>query len=157
MLQLLRGKKSSLFVKIVLGVIVIGFSFFGIESYFVANTSTNVATVGDGAISEQEFTQRYNRAVQYEMQRMKQQFGANVNASMFQTPAYKHRVLEDLVNEKLLLEANDRLGIVVPLERLRSEIQKVAAFQNEGVFDSKQYKQVLAANGMSPQSLGEDM
>ncbi|MGN6520973.1 MAG: SurA N-terminal domain-containing protein [Dokdonella sp.] len=157
MLQLLRGKKSSLFVKIVLGVIVIGFSFFGIESYFVANTSTNVATVGDGAISEQEFTQRYNRAVQFEMQRMKQQFGANVNASMFQTPAYKHRVLEDLVNEKLLLEANDRLGIVVPLERLRSEIQKVAAFQNEGVFDPEQYKQVLAANGMSPQSFEEEM
>ncbi|HEU4663116.1 MAG TPA: SurA N-terminal domain-containing protein [Dokdonella sp.] len=157
MLQLLRGKKSSLFVKIVLGVIVVGFSFFGIESYFVANTNTDVAKVGASSISEQEFTQRYNRAVQFEMQRMKQQFGANVNASMFQTPAYKHRVLEDLVNEKVLLEANDQLGLVVPVERLRDEIRKVPAFQNEGAFDAEQYKQVLAANGMSPQSFEDEM
>jgi len=157
MLQLLRGKKSSLFVKIVLGVIVIGFSFFGIESYFVANTNTNVAKVGGSAISEQEFTQRYNRTVQAEMQRMKQQFGANVNASMFQTPEFKHRVLDDLVNERVLLETNDKLGIVVPVERLRNEIQKIPAFQNEGAFDKDQYKQVLAANGMSPQSFEDDM
>ena len=143
MLQLLRGKKSSLFVKIVLGVIVIGFSFFGIESYFVANTNTNVAKVGGSAISEQEFTQRYNRAVQAELQRMRQQFGASVNASMFQTPEFKRRVLDDLVNERVLLETNDELGLVVPVQRLRDEIQKIPAFQNEGVFDKEQYRQVL--------------
>ena len=40
MLQALRGKKSGLLVKIVLGVIVIGFSFFGIESYFIAASTT---------------------------------------------------------------------------------------------------------------------
>jgi peptidyl-prolyl cis-trans isomerase D len=157
MLQLLRGKKSSLFVKIVLGVIVIGFSFFGIESYFVANTNTNVAKVGGSAISEQEFTQRYNRAVQAELQRMRQQFGASVNASMFQTPEFKRRVLDDLVNERVLLETNDELGLVVPVQRLRDEIQKIPAFQNEGVFDKEQYRQVLQANGMSPQSFEDDM
>ena len=43
MLQALRGKKSGLLVKIILGVIVIGFSFFGIESYFVATRRQSVA------------------------------------------------------------------------------------------------------------------
>ena len=70
MLQLLRGKKSSLLVKIVLGVIVIGFSFFGIESYFIANTNTSVAKVGRTEISQQQFTERFNQYVQRMVQAM---------------------------------------------------------------------------------------
>jgi peptidyl-prolyl cis-trans isomerase D len=146
MLQLLRGKKSSLFVKIVLGVIVIGFSFFGIESYFVASTNTNVAKVGGSEISQQEFAERFNQYVQ----RMTQMMGPAANAAMFQSPETKHRVLDQLIDERLLLDANDKLGIDVPPQRIRDEISQVPAFQNEGKFDAEQYKQVLAANGLSP-------
>ena len=38
MLQALREKTSGLIAKILLGLIVITFSFFGIESYFVTQT-----------------------------------------------------------------------------------------------------------------------
>ena len=43
MLQALRDKTSGLIAKIVLGALIFVFSFFGIESYFIARTDTWVA------------------------------------------------------------------------------------------------------------------
>lgn len=146
MLQLLRGKKSSLFVKIILGVIVIGFSFFGIESYFVANTNTSVAKVGGAEISQQEFQDQFNRYVQ----RMVQMMGPAANAAMFQNPDVKRRLLDQMIDEKVVLAASDKLGMTVPAKRIQDEILKVPAFQNDGKFDAEQYRQVLSVNGMSP-------
>lgn len=88
MLQLLRGKKSSLLVKIVLGLIVIGFSFFGIEQYFIANVNTSVAKVGGTEISQQQFSERFNQYVQ----RMVQMMGPAANVSMFQGPEVRHQI-----------------------------------------------------------------
>ena len=151
MLQLLRGKKSSLLVKIVLGLIVIGFSFFGIEQYFIANVNTSVAKVGGTEISQQQFSERFNQYVQ----RMVQMMGPAANVSMFQGPEVRHRVLDQMVDEQVLLEANDKLGLVVPARRVQDEILKIPAFQNDGKFDAEQYRQVLASNGMSPLAFEE--
>ncbi|HEY0180186.1 MAG TPA: SurA N-terminal domain-containing protein [Dokdonella sp.] len=146
MLQLLRGKKSSLFVKIVLGVIVIGFSFFGIESYFVANTDTSVANVDGAKISEDQFRQRFD---QYR-QRMMQMMGEAADASFFEKPAVKRQFLDQLVDEQVLLAANEKLGVAVPAERIRNEILAIPAFQSDGKFDPEQYKMLLASQRMSP-------
>ncbi|GAA0720146.1 SurA N-terminal domain-containing protein [Dokdonella soli] len=151
MLQLLRGKKSDLFVKIALVLITIGFSFFGIESYFVANTSTSVAKVGDKEISQDQFRDRFN---QYR-QRMIQMMGGAADASFFERPEVKRQLLDQLVDEQVLLSANEKLGMVVPAERIRQEILAIPAFQNDGKFDPAQYKLVLSSQGMSPAGFEE--
>ena len=146
MLQLLRGKKSELVVKILLVLITIGFSFFGIESYFVTRTNTNVATVGDREVSQDQFRDRFN---QYR-QRMTQMMGGAADASFFDKPEVKKQLLDQLVDEQVLLAANDKLGVVVPAERIRKEILTVPAFQNDGKFDPNQYKMMLQSQGMTP-------
>jgi peptidyl-prolyl cis-trans isomerase D len=146
MLQLLRGKKSDLFVKIALVLITIGFSFFGIESYFVSNTSTAVAKVGDTEIGQDQFRDRFN---QYR-QRMQQMMGGAADASFFDNPVVKRQMLDQLVDEQVLLSANEQLGVSVPPDRIRKEILAVPAFQNDGKFDPEQYKMVLSSQGMSP-------
>jgi len=143
MLQLLRGKKSGLFVKIALVVITIGFSFFGIESYFVATTSTSVAKVGDTEITQEQFRDRLNQF----RQRM-QQMGGAFDASYFERPEVKRQVLDQMINEQLLLHANEKLGVTVPASRVRDEIMSVPAFQVEGKFDPEQYKAFLAMRAM---------
>ena len=145
MLQLLRGKKSSLFVKIILGVIVMGFSFFGIESYFVGSINTNVAQVGKTEISQEQFRDRFN---QYR-QRMLQMMGASADVSFFDKPEIKQQMLDQIINEKVLLNANDRLGVMVTPDRIRQEILSVPAFQTDGKFDPEQYRALLSAQGMS--------
>jgi peptidyl-prolyl cis-trans isomerase D len=146
MLQLLRGKKSGLFVKIALVLITIGFSFFGIEGYFVSRIGTSVAKVGDTEISQDQFRDRFN---QYR-QRTLQMMGPAADASFFEKPEVKRQMLDQLVDEQVLLEANDKLGITVPAERIRKEILAVPAFQADGHFDPETYKMVLSAQNMSP-------
>lgn len=146
MLQLLRGKKSDLIVKIALVLITIGFSFFGIESYFIANIDTSVAKVGDTKITQEEFRDRFN---QYR-QRMLQMMGAAADPSFLDRPEVKQQVLDQLVDEKVLLAANDKLGVQVTPESIRKEILGIPAFQSEGKFDADQYKMLLASQGMSP-------
>ncbi|MEO5625982.1 MAG: SurA N-terminal domain-containing protein [Dokdonella sp.] len=146
MLQLLRGKKSSLFVKIALVLITIGFSFFGIESYFISNTSTAVAKVGGTEIGQDQFRERLNQ----QRQRFQQMTNGAADMSMFDKPEIKKGILNQLVDEQVLLAANEQLGIAVPAERIRKEILAVPAFQNDGKFDPEQYKAVLASNSMTP-------
>ncbi|MFI4968753.1 MAG: SurA N-terminal domain-containing protein [Lysobacterales bacterium] len=146
MLQLLRGKKSGLFVKIALVLITIGFSFFGIEGYFVSRIGSSVAKVGDAEISQDQFRERFN---QYR-QRMQQMMGPAADASFFEKPEVKRQMLDQLIDEQVLLAANDKLGIAVPAERIRKEILGVPAFQADGQFDPEQYKMLLSAQGMSP-------
>lgn len=146
MLQLLRGKKSGLFVKIALVLITIGFSFFGIESYFVSTTNTSVAKVGKTEISQDQFRDSLNRA----RQSMIQQTGGALDASYFERPEVKQQILERMINEKLLLNANESLGITVPATRLREEIMAIPAFQVDGQFNQDQYRAALASQGMTP-------
>src|SRR3954466_10020800 len=68
MLQALRGKKSSLLIKIVLVVITIGFSFWGIESYLFTRVDTSVASVDGTDISVDQFRQRFDENRQRMMQ-----------------------------------------------------------------------------------------
>jgi peptidyl-prolyl cis-trans isomerase D len=145
MLQKLREKKSGLFVKIVLGIIVIGFSFFGIESYFVAGTDNAVAKVGKTKITQDEFRQRFN---QYR-QRMMRIMGDAANGEFFQKPEVKHQLLDRMVDENVLIDANQKLGIAIPAERLRDEIAGTADFQTDGKFDPERYRTLLASNGLT--------
>jgi len=151
MLKALRGKKSGLLVKIVLGVIVVGFSFFGIESYFIARVDSSVANVDGEEISQDQFRQRFDE----NRQRMMQMMGGAVDASYFERPEMKRQILDQLVNEQLLLGANKKLGISVPNERVKREIMSIAAFQKDGKFDADQYRMLLSTQGLTPRAFDD--
>ncbi|MDR2012592.1 MAG: SurA N-terminal domain-containing protein [Rhodanobacter sp.] len=144
MLQLLRGKKSQLLVKIVLVLITIGFSFFGIESYFVASTNTSVAKIDNTEISQDQFRERMTRLM-----------AQVADASVYQKPEVKKQVLDQLINEQVLIIASDKLGVRVPDERIRQEISMIPAFQSNGKFDPDIYRKLL--NGLSPQDFEQRM
>lgn len=146
MLKMLRGKRSQLLLQIVLVLITIGFSFFGVEQYFVARTNTSVATVDGTEISQELFRERFGQYRQMMAQRM----GPGVDLSILDKPEMKARFLDQLVDEQALLAANDKLGVVVPATLVRDEIAKIPAFQADGQFDAEQYKAVLQANGKTP-------
>lgn len=146
MLQLLRGKKSGFLVKVALVLITIGFSFFGIESYFISNASTTVAKVGGTEITQDQFRDRFN---QYR-QRMQQMTSGALDTSYFDNPEVRRQVLDQMINEQVLLAANEKLGITVPASQVRREIMGIQAFQSDGHFDPDQYRILLSSQGMSP-------
>ena len=146
MLQALRDKTSGLIAKIVLGALIFVFSFFGIESYFIARTDTWVAKVGSREISPEEFRKRFDEY----RQRMMQMMGGQVDGSYFEKPETKRQVLDGLVDEQLLLAANEKFGMVITDQRVQKEIIDIPAFQTDGKFDPAIYKATLSAQGMSP-------
>jgi peptidyl-prolyl cis-trans isomerase D len=151
MLQALRAKTSGLVAKIILGAIVIAFSFFGIESYFIAQTDNFVAKVGDKEISQQDFRSRFD---DFRQQQLQAANGA-IDARFFEQPAIKRRILDQLIDEQVLLSANEKLGIAIPAERLRDEISKIPAFQRDGSFDKDLYLSRLTSQGMTPNGFEE--
>ncbi|MBN8481288.1 MAG: SurA N-terminal domain-containing protein [Xanthomonadales bacterium] len=151
MLQALREKTSGLIAKIILGAIVITFSFFGIESYFISRTDDFVARVGDREISQQDFRTRFDEYRQQEMQRA----NGRLEPGYFEQPAVKRQLLDRLIDEQVLLATNEKLGVVIPADRLREEILKIPAFLREGRFDDTQYRAVLQSQGMTPVSFQE--
>ncbi len=153
MLRLLRGKASRIFVQIVLVLVTIGFSFFGVESYFQSRINTSVATVNGVDISQEVFRERFG---QYR-QMMAQRLGEGVDLSILDQPQVKLGFLNQLIDEQAVVGANEALGIVVPAAAIRDEIARIPAFQNDGHFDPEQYKLALASIGKSPLSFEDEV
>lgn len=146
MLQALREKTGSLLAKIILGLIVIAFSFFGIESYFQARSDTFVARIGDREISSDQFRSRFEEYRQVQMQRS----GGALEPRYFEQPQVKRQVLDQLIDEQVMLAANKDLGVVIPVDRVRQEILRIPNFQSNGQFDPALYRAALGAQGMTP-------
>ncbi|WP_343214375.1 SurA N-terminal domain-containing protein [Dyella sp. ASV21] len=131
---------------VILGVCVFAISFFGIESYFASRTDTYVAMVGKHEISPRDFQERLNNARRDAMQRM----GDHFDPAAFEQPETKRQVLDQLINEELLRQANESLGLKVSDVTLRERIANAPDFQVNGQFDPATYRAVLAAQNMTP-------
>ncbi|HEU4669726.1 MAG TPA: SurA N-terminal domain-containing protein [Dyella sp.] len=153
MLQALRNKMHGWPSIVILGIAVFAMSFFGIESYFMSRNDTFVAKVGKQEISQQQFTERLNQL----RQRASEQQGDNFDASVFEQPATKLAILNQLIDEKLLEKANTDLGMVVSTQALRDFIAAIPAFQLDGKFDPTTYRTVLSMQGKTPEMFQAEM
>lgn len=147
MLQTLHNKSSNLFVKIVIGILVVIFGgFFGVESYMTQRTDTFVAKIDGTEISQQEFRSRYQ---EYRNQ-IQQMMGGKIDLQMFDNPTQRRRMLDSMVDEQLIRQANEKFGLVIPVERIREEITKIPEFQTNGQFDIERYKSFFSGGRMTP-------
>ncbi len=152
MLQTLHEKFSGVVAKIVLGIIVIVFGgFFGTQQFMNSRTPTYVADVDGHEISQQEFRERYD-AYRAQTQR---RFGQQMDMTLFDTPERKREVLDQMINEQLILNANDKQGAAIPPNTIRSEIASYPAFQVDGKFNQDQYRQILAQQHKSPEEFAD--
>ena len=154
MLQSMHDKFSGTIAKIILGLITVVFGgFFGIQSYMNPQSETYVARVGRKEVTQDQFRDAYNR---YRSQ-MQQMLGAQFDAATFDTPQRKRQVLDQLVDEQLLANANEELGVIVPPTQIRDVILAYPAFQQDGKFDKDRYKMLLQASGLTPAGFEENI
>ena len=146
MLQALRNKMHGWPSIIVLGVAVAAMSLFGMEGYLGGSSDTYVAKVGKLEISQNAFQDRMNQL----RQQMSAQQGEHFDASIFEKPATKLSVLDGMINQQLLLQANADWGMRVSDQALRNAIAEIPAFQVNGKFDATSYRAYLTSNGKTP-------
>ena len=153
MLSKLREYMTGLVGKIVFALVLMAFSFFGIEGYMISQSQSGVAKVGSTEITQDQFRQRFDEYRQQMMQMM----GDQADASFFQKPEVKRQVLDGLVDETVLAQATEKLGLVVPNQAVFDSIAAIPAFQKDGKFDAAQYGAVLSSQGRSPAWLEQRM
>ncbi|EDN68374.1 peptidyl-prolyl cis-trans isomerase D [Beggiatoa sp. PS] len=66
------------------------------------------------------------------------------------TPEFRHRVLQDMIEEELLVQSAINNGLRISDAFLATRIQSFQAFQDDGKFSPSQYEQVLRYQGMTP-------
>ena len=139
------------FLQFVLLILILpSFVFFGVQGYSdLVGGGNDLAVIGQQKVSQAEL----DNAMRNQMERYKQQFGANFDTSVLDTPEARERVLEGLLNQKAIaLEAKrDFLG--ASDEKLQTNIRNIPGVMDGGKFNFEAYKRIAAAQGMSVDGL----
>ncbi|MBW1955958.1 MAG: SurA N-terminal domain-containing protein [Deltaproteobacteria bacterium] len=147
MLYLMRKHAGSLLIKIILGAIVIVFVFWGIGS-FRERQAGRVAVVNGEPISVAEYRETYNNLIQ----RLRASFGDNLDEAMIEQLKVKEQALNQLIEERLLLQEAQRLHLSVSESELADTIRAIPAFQSDSGFDPRLYRRILDLNRMTPET-----
>jgi len=146
MLDLMRKHAGSWLVKFILAAIIVVFVFWGVGSY-KARKATRVALVNGEPITVDEFRNAYNNRIEM----LRQQFGNNLTEDIIEMLQVKRQALDQVIDQKLLLNEARRLDIRVSDEELITAIQQISAFQSAGVFNKSRYQNVLNRYRMTPE------
>ncbi len=147
MLEAIRNQAQGWIVKVILGLIVITFALFGIDSYMSGQGRDNViAEVGDAGISRQEFM----REIQDQTERMREALGPNFDIAATETPEFRKQVLERLIERKALLLDAQQKKFLAPDPYVASLLAQITAFQDNGAFSQQRYEAVLRQNNRTP-------
>jgi len=153
MLQAIRNKMHGWPSVILLGVCVLAMSLFGMESYFTSHEDSFVAKVGKHEITPQDYQDRMNQL----RQQASADQGDHFDPSIFEKPEVKQQVLDGLVDQQLLLKANDDWGMRVSDQAVRDYIAAIPAFQLNNQFDPTSYQTWLENQRKTPQSFQDEI
>lgn len=122
--------------------VTVTFLFFGI---YPSTTSGNTVAKVDGyVITAEDFNQVYRNMYENYRQILKDQF----TDSFAQT--IKKQALQELIQNRLLVQEAERQGFKVGNEELQSHIMQMAAFSNQGRFDQRVYERILQNVNITP-------
>jgi peptidyl-prolyl cis-trans isomerase D len=142
----MREKATSWLIKVLLGAIVVVFVFWGIGS-FRAQRIGRVALVNGDQITLDEYRNAFDDLVE----QMRRRFKGNLTEQMIKRLQLRQQALNQLIDNKLLVQEARRLKFRVSDEELAQAITHIGAFQNNGVFDNRLYQNVLNRLRMSPE------
>jgi len=161
MLQKLRDKTSGWIATVILGLLIIPFAFFGMESYLSQRVDTYAARISQPPswwrsapevwplsylwttheIDSNEFRQRFEIA----RMRARDEQGDKFDAKAFESVENKRQVLDDMIDEQVMRMAAERDRIVISDGEVRAAIQQMPDFQVDGAFNADRYQMLLGS------------
>lgn len=143
MLSTIREKTQGWIAAIILGLIAIPFALWGINYYFEGG-QLNVAEVNGVKIT----VDAYRRTLDDQRRGLQQLLGRNADPRLFDTPAFRERVVDGMIDEMLLSADIEAQGYRVGDQELARQIRLAPQFQRDGQFDSRLYEALLRNAGM---------
>lgn len=153
MLDRLRVHVKGWLGVVILIMISIPFALFGLQNYTSGGSETPIAEVGDYKIYQAEL----NNAYQNRVAQLKEQYGDQYSADLFNEEAVRQESLNRLVQDQLVLQTVADDGYVASNKAVLDIISKLDAFQKDGQFDKATYEQLLQARGLTTASFVENV
>ena len=157
MLQDIRQNIQGTAAKIVVGLIVISFAFFGIESILLSGGGSGIAEVNGEPIYPDEVQQLVNT----ERRRLISMMGENIDPAVLDEQRLGAQALQGIIGRKLQMQSAAALDLTTSEQEIGAVIGGMEQFQIEGQFSPELYKSLLSNAGYSPSSfkagLREDM
>ena len=139
MLQDIRDRASSWVAYIIIGLLVLSFSMWGIQEYFGGGAGTPVATINGNDITLPAF----NQQVQQRKQTLQSILGANYQSQYPDESIVRKQVIKDMVRTELLRQEVGEAGFRISDASLIKRIQQIPQFQKDGKFDPALYQRLL--------------
>jgi len=150
MLKFFRKHARGWFMLAVIAIIIIVFVlYFGTDR---GSQAASVIAIVDGrVISTAEFHTEYERT----MDMIRQRYGANISPEILKQMDLKQKTYDDLISRHVIISKAEDLKVRVSDEELREMITSVPAFQTNGIFDERKYREMLRANRISAEDFEE--
>ncbi|WP_404361953.1 SurA N-terminal domain-containing protein [Marinobacter sp.] len=146
MLQDIRENAQGTIAKIVVGLLIVALSMFGVDAIIGGfSGEPEVATVNGEEITERQFM----RLVQMERQRRLAEMDT-ADPSLLNDDEIRQGVLEAMVQETVLTQDAARQGLELSDDDIDRLITQMPQFQTEGVFDRDRFIAVIRNMGMGP-------
>ncbi|HIC45483.1 MAG TPA: parvulin peptidyl-prolyl isomerase [Methylophaga aminisulfidivorans] len=146
MLHFIRNHAQGWIAWFIVGLISIPFALWGINSYLSGASTVVVAEVNGSPITQTEL----QTSLQQYRDRMRSMMGDQFDPAMFDNASVKKDVLDGLIDQRLLRDANQTLKQRISDAAVSQFIRSTPAFQRDGKFDSDYYGMVLARVGYTP-------
>ena len=147
MLQSIRDNSQSIVAKVIVGLIIVTFALFGVESLVSLSAGSNApATVNGEEITEQELYQ----ATELQRRQLLSQMGENADPALLDENLIRGMVLESLIQQKSLLLSAQEQKLLISDRMIDQLIVNTPDFQIDGKFNPAQFEAVLRNAGFSP-------
>jgi peptidyl-prolyl cis-trans isomerase D len=138
--------KHKRILQVVLGLTIIPFAFFGLESYTRSvGGAQNVAVVEGSAITQREFGEEMRK----HLERLREVIGRGADVAQFDTPEMRLAVLESIIAQRLVMAEVMKERLAMSKDTVVASILAAPEFQEGGKFSSERYSMYLRARGMS--------
>ena len=138
MLQSMRQGAQSTAAKIIIGLIVLSFAAFGLETLLPGGSGSSVAEVNGEEISPVALQE----AVTQQKRRLVSILGDDIDPSLLDDDRLQPRALESLIQRILLLQRAAGLSLVASESQIGEAITSIETFQLNGAFSVDAYKSV---------------
>jgi len=153
MLEQIRKRTQTTFAKVILGIIIVPFALFGIDSYLSSvGKNIYIASVNDETISANE------------LQKTESQFIAQIKSQdestdpkIFESIEFKKAVLDKLITTKLINQEIKNSGFFISNNQVATYISGMPQFQQNGKFSQSQYDEVLKINNLTPKKFDDNI
>lgn len=147
MLQYIRDRLTGAMVWVIVGLIIVPFAFWGIESFRGGGGDPTVAEVGGVKITQSQF----HAAYQQRYLQLRQLMGESFRPDQIDPKKLRQGVLDSMIGETAMQQYARDTGYRTSDAEMLEQIRAIPAFQENGAFTANAYRTALARNGQTPE------